>query len=182
MGAGGTGFGRLLSLEKVTTLGTAPDDLLVPLEYPACIDVGGKIFVAFLVLLFSHAYRFPDQCHGLLRVPGNSGKSVSLADFSTIGYQQSPGVITRKNGKRYIPLDIQYEGMKEKDFTGRLRTYLGCVNFHDDFYYEFDESLIERQKGRIIFVLTLVIAVFSVYTILGIILKSFHLFFLQYEW
>jgi len=129
------------------------------------MDVRGRIEVEGLTR----------QKLGLLHVPGNSGKSVSLADFSTIGYQQSPGVITRKNGKRCIPVDIQYEGMKEKDFAGSLREYLGGVDFHDDFYYEFSKNLIERQKSRMLFVLTLVIAVFSVYTILGIILKSFGL-------
>ncbi len=129
------------------------------------MDVRGRIEVEGLTR----------QKLGLLHVPGNSGKSVSLADFSTIGYQQSPGVITRKNGKRCIPVDIQYKGMKEKEFTDRLREYLGGVDFHDDSYYELDKSLIERQKSRMLFILTLVIAVFSVYTILGIILKSFGL-------
>jgi len=129
------------------------------------IDVRAKIDVEGLN---REALRF-------LRVPGNNSNQVSLTDFSSLKYQKSPGVITRKNGKRYISLDIRYAGMTEKEFTEKLRSYLDGVGLYDDYYWEFDRGIMDRHRSRRYFVFTLIIAVFSVYVALGIILKSFGL-------
>ncbi len=134
-------------------------------EDGAMMDVRGRIEVEGLT----------KQNLSLLRVPGNSGTLVSLADFSDIRYRQSPGAITHRNGKRYISLNIQYEGMKEEEFIEKLRSHLDSIDFYEDFYYTFDENLMERQKTGRLFLLTLVIAAFSVYAVLGIVLKSFDL-------
>ena len=114
----------------------------------------------------------------LIRVPVESGQYVSISDFATVGFSDNPGTISRKNGKRYISLDIRYEEVKEDVFLDKLETFLKGTGFEGDFYYEFDEKLIEKKNTRAVFIFTICLSVFLIYVVLGIVLKSFKYPFL----
>jgi len=114
----------------------------------------------------------------LIRIPNESGEYIRIKDFSTIDYSNSPGIITRKNGKRYISIDVGYENAKEKDLIKAITSYIKGVDFDKDSYYEFDEKIMENKKNRHLFGFALFLAGFMVYIILGLILKSFKYPFL----
>jgi len=127
------------------------------------VDVRGKIDINPLQR---------DSIHSI-NIPNEKGEYIPLSDFSTYNYSDSAGCITRKNGKRYIPIDIRYEGVKEAPLMSSIVSWLKGVAFEKDFYYEFDEKIVENRKNKSIFVFTLFLALFIVYIILGLILKSF---------
>jgi len=106
-------------------------------------------------------------------IPGKDGDFITLGDFASVVFHQGSGTASRKNGKRYIPLSIYYEHMKENTLIQYIQSSIDKTGFERDFYYEFDESLLEARKNRISFIFTLCLALYLVFTILGVILKSF---------
>jgi HAE1 family hydrophobic/amphiphilic exporter-1 len=110
--------------------------------------------------------------------PGSAGSSgpkhIRLGEFTSLSFSESRGIIARKNGKRYIAVDIMYEGVSEDVIINRTQDYLKKVKFERDFYYEFDDRILERRKSRYRLLFTVFVALFLVYVVLGIILKSFR--------
>ncbi len=101
-------------------------------------------------------------------------KYIRLGEFTSLSFSESRGTIARKNGKRYISVDIMYEGVSEDVIINRTRDFLKKVKFERDFYYELDEKILERRKSRSRLLFTIFVALFLVYVVLGIILKSFR--------
>jgi HAE1 family hydrophobic/amphiphilic exporter-1 len=140
------------------------------------VDVRGKIgfdnpgkdeILSLMVPISAHY-------SGSGNAPGPGPKNIRLGDFTSLSYSEGIGTISRKNGKRFIPVDIIYEGVTEDELLNRTRVFLKSIRFEKDFYYEIDEKIVERRKSRARLLYTLSLAIFLVYVVLGIILKSFR--------
>ena len=129
------------------------------------IDVRGKIRL--------HELRKEDISS--LRIPNEKGHSISLKDFASLRFLDSAGMVSRKNAKKYISLDIRYEGVKEDVMVNALRSFLKEREFEEDFYYEFDEELLKKREKAAMFLFTLCLALFMIYVLVGILLRSFRL-------
>lgn len=138
-------------------------------EENGVVDVRGKITVEQL----TKENLDPMESIGSLRVPGAKGAFVALRDLGVIRHAEGPGVISRKNGKRYISLDVRYEGMRERAMVEQVRASLKGVRFEKDLFFEFDEELLEKKRSSLSFLLSLGLAVFLVYTVIGIVTRSF---------
>ena len=105
-------------------------------------------------------------------VPGRNGVYVMLDDFSNINLLKAPSSISRKNGRRYIPLEIRYRGFQEKKFLNMVSKTLKDTYLPDGVYFTPDERIQERKiiSRKLLFIL--LIGVFLVYTVLGIVLNS----------
>jgi len=105
-------------------------------------------------------------------VPGRNGVYVMLDDFSNINLLKAPSSISRKNGRRYIPLEIRYRGFQEKKFLNMVSEALKDTYLPDGVYFTPDERIQEKKiiSRKLLFIL--LIGVFLVYTVLGIVLNS----------
>jgi len=108
-----------------------------------------------------------------LRVMNDRGNFIPIGDFCSLKYSEGPSVISRKNARRYISLDIHYRQLKESEMITLLRNQLEKINFENDSFWEFSQEILERGKNRFEFLFALGLSLFLVYLILGIIMKSF---------
>ncbi|MGQ9615555.1 MAG: efflux RND transporter permease subunit [Spirochaetota bacterium] len=128
-------------------------------------DVRGKIGVDQLRM---------DSLHSL-SIQNQKGELIPLSDFTRLSYSEGPGVISRKNGKRYISVDVQFRDLTETEMAEKIEIHLDNAQFDRDFYYEFDEELLNRKQSSLNFIIALCLAVFLVYVVLGVTLNSFRL-------
>jgi HAE1 family hydrophobic/amphiphilic exporter-1 len=118
-----------------------------------------------------------DRLH-LVRVPNQRGEHTALGDFVSISYGRAPGALSRRNGKRFISLDVRYQGVREetmvRDLDRLLRRALsGAAQPAHDVFAELDSELRERVASRRGFILTAGLALFLVYVTVGAVQKSF---------
>jgi len=110
-----------------------------------------------------------------LRIMNEKGNFIPVGSFCSLRYSEGPSMVSRKNGRRCIWLDIHYKEINESKMIGLLKEHLGKIKFENDFYWEFSEEVQEREKIKLEFVFGLCLSVFVVYVVLGCILRSFAL-------
>ncbi|MFW6180444.1 MAG: efflux RND transporter permease subunit, partial [Spirochaetota bacterium] len=117
-----------------------------------------------------------DRLH-LVRVPNLRGEHIALGDFASISYGRAPGALSRRNGKRFISLDVRYQGVREetmvRDLDRLMRRALSGAQPARDVFAELDREVHERGASRLRFIQTAGLALFLVYVTVGAVQKSF---------
>jgi multidrug efflux pump subunit AcrB len=82
-------------------------------------------------------------------------------------------VISRKNGKRFISLDLRFENAGEHDVMKAVWKSLKEIPPEEGVYYEFDEKHMEAEQNRLLLTASLALALFLSYVVLGTATNSF---------
>lgn len=99
---------------------------------------------------------------------------VFLDKISTISYETLPAMICRKNGKRFISLDVRFENRNIDQMGKDIKRILETEKKAIDFYYEFDEDYEKLKDNQRSFSGIMFLVLYLIYSTLAIILRNFN--------
>ncbi|MFW6139287.1 MAG: efflux RND transporter permease subunit, partial [Spirochaetota bacterium] len=108
-----------------------------------------------------------------LAVPNIYSQFVALGEFALIDHIKNPAVISRKNTKRYISLDIRYKEVKKERLLKKIHSCISRLDLGGDFYYQLGKNPLQKETKIITFAFIAGLAVFLVYVVCGIVLRGF---------
>ena len=106
-----------------------------------------------------------------LRIPGEHGARVPLDEVCELRKSTGRAGVSRENGKRYIPVDISFRGIKEKELAEKMKIFISGANDPAN-YCEFDERYLQRRERKREFIFLTGLALYLVFTVLGVCLRS----------
>lgn len=113
--------------------------------------------------------------YSALSVPDKDNNYVRIEDFSEQKKIRMPVSISRKNGKRFIPLEIKYSSISEEDFIPRAMVKFETIDMTRGMYFTLDEGYYKKIQARKNFIISILVAVFLIYLVLGVVLNSFSI-------